>query len=178
MDKLGRWFHSFYPYLISLLVTYSLFRYYIDYRMPNFDKVLDGSITFSSIVVGFLGALLAILLSIKDSAIVQLIFNTKEKLTLKRYFHETFLIGFLVVIFSSIMHVLRGYDEKYVVILFYVWSFTTVSFIPLTYRIVGILMAVFFKANSTDARVRPGTDKSDMQDRVEREKKLRKNLSK
>ncbi|MDO8223950.1 hypothetical protein [Bacillus cabrialesii] len=65
-------------YIYPLIISGAVF---IDftYAVKNFDKVLDGAITFSSIVLGFLGALLGILISIKDSAIVSAIFESKEK---------------------------------------------------------------------------------------------------
>ncbi|WP_260286746.1 hypothetical protein [Peribacillus aracenensis] len=156
MIKFISWF---YPLFISIIVVVISIRFDFSYTVENFDKVLDGTITFSSIVVGFLGALLGILVSIKDSAIVKSIFDSKEKHTLKRYFNETFIMGFLVVILSCAMHVLRVYPSITTKVIFYIWLGLTCWFIPSTHRIVNILMSVFFKTNSKDKNERPESNK-------------------
>ncbi|ATO38745.1 hypothetical protein GTID1_17100 [Geobacillus thermodenitrificans] len=152
MDRLTKIIHYFVPLLIAQIVVFFLIKFGFDYRVSNFDKVLDGAITFSSIVVGFLGALLGILVSIKNSDIVSTIFESKERFTLKYYFNEAFTIGFLVVFLSCTMHVLRAKSSVTTDIIFYVWSIVTVAFVPSTYRIVSILMTVFFKSNIVISR--------------------------
>ncbi|MFD1708930.1 hypothetical protein ACFSCZ_19895 [Siminovitchia sediminis] len=152
MERFVIFFHKTYPFFIGCLVSGILFWLNIDYRIPNFEKVLDNATIFSSIVVGFLGALLGILVSIKDAEIVATIFETEEKHTLKSYFNETFLLGIIVVLFSSLMQVLRSYENSTTLIMFHLWVLISIWFIPSTYRIVNILMSVFFKVNNSKSR--------------------------
>lgn len=150
--------HLLPSFIIALLTAAALFFMGINSDIHNFDKVLDGAINFSSIVLGFLGALLGILLSIKDSEIVKAIFRNNGKSLLKYYFNESFITGLLVVILSSIMHIVRkdkGDPTLLADIMFYVWVTIVVFFIFSTYRIVNILMNVFFKANDNNAQTRP-----------------------
>jgi hypothetical protein len=149
---LGKIVSFAYPIIISLLSLVASYMLKINYKMPNYDKVLDGAITFSSIVVGFLGALLGILISIKDSAIVDKIFRSKERTTLRFFFYEPFVLGLLVVVSSAIMHVMRAYDDHSSTVTYYVWLLVTVWFIPSTFRVVNTLMSIFFVSNITTQR--------------------------
>lgn len=60
-----------YPPVISLIFVYLGFTLGFDYKVKNFDKILDSSIVFGSIVIGFLAALLGILVTIRDTDIVR-----------------------------------------------------------------------------------------------------------
>ncbi|WP_010502848.1 hypothetical protein [Paenibacillus elgii] len=172
MERVAKYFGWLYPLLLALIILAVAYKFGFNSKVKYFDKVLDGSITFSSIVVGFLGALLGILISIRDSSIVKAIFETNEKKTLKLYFQETFIIGFAVVIFSCTMHVMR--DESSVVTdwLFTAWILVAAWFIPSTYRIVSILMSVFFSSNISIDRPQ-GNKTEDPQTREQ----MRKNLT-
>ncbi|QZN77363.1 hypothetical protein MHB43_09190 [Paenibacillus sp. FSL H8-0317] len=161
-----------YPLLISLICMFFALRYGLTYKLPNFDKVLDGAITFSSIVVGFLGALLGILISIKDSEIVDKIFRSKEKQTIKFLFYEPFILGLLVVVTSALMHVMRAYENFSSEITFLVWFFVTVWFVPSTFRVVNTFMSVFFVSNNTSSRP-SGNIETDSVARQQRRDRLR-----
>ncbi|WP_281885716.1 hypothetical protein [Paenibacillus sp. YYML68] len=152
MERVTKFLGWFYPLLLALLLLALAFKFGFNSKVKYFDKVLDGSITFSSIVVGFLGALLGILMSIRDSLIVKAIFATNEKKTLKLYFQETFIIGFAVVISSCVMHVIREDISLLTDWIFTIWLLVVAWFIPSTYRIVSILMSVFFSSNNSSTR--------------------------
>jgi len=152
LDKLTKLLGLICPLLIAVLALLISIWFDFTYTVKNFENVLDGSITFSSIIVGFLGALLGILVSIKDSEIVKAIFATTEKYTLKYYFYETFIIGVLVVLLSCTMHVVREYHSVLTLGLFYAWMLFTVWFLPSSFRIISVLMSVFFKANNSSGR--------------------------
>lgn len=172
MAKLVKILYGFYPLIVAIIILWLSIKLNFTYDLKNFDKVLDGAITFSSIIVGFLGALLGILVSIKDSKIVQAIFETNERYTLKYFFNENFIIGLLVVIVSCIMQVLREYQTIWSSIFFYSWIVLFSWFLPSTYRIVNILMSVFFKTNSASVDSRPEGNRVDDQRREE----IRQNL--
>lgn len=170
MSKLLGWI---YPLGISVFLVFLLKLIGFDNSAHNFDKVLDAAVTFSSIVVGFLAALLGILVSIRNADIVKAIFEEKEHVTLKHYFNETFILGFLVIIFSSILYVLINEETNLVKVVFFGWNTFTFWFVISTYRIVSILMTVFFKSNDTNKRPESNT----VEDNEKREE-LKRNLSK
>ncbi|OME07842.1 hypothetical protein BSK64_06180 [Paenibacillus odorifer] len=161
-----------YPFIFGAASLYLAYRYDVTYKIPNFDKVLDGAITFSSIVVGFLGALLGILISIKDSEVVDSIFRSKEKSTLKYYFYEPFLLGLAVVVSSAFMHVMRAYDNRLSSdVTFYIWLLVTVWFLPSTFRVVNNFMSVFFASHINTGRP-AGNSETDLTRRQERRDRL------
>ncbi|MCY9508549.1 hypothetical protein M5W68_20575 [Paenibacillus larvae] len=170
---IGKVLSLIYPSMIALVCTTIAIKYKVTYKLPNFDKVLDGSITFSSIVVGFLGALLGILISIKDSEIVDKIFRSNERTTLKIFFYEPFLLGVFVVVTSAFMHVLRAYDTLFSGLIFYIWLFLTIWFFPSTFRVVNTFMSVFFVSNKSSVRPKSNveTDPFRRQELKERLKK-------
>lgn len=138
--------------IFGLVVTFAAYLIGFNHKVSNFDKVLDGSITFSSIVVGFLAALLGILMSIRDTEIVKELFRQKEIGTLKFYFNEALLLGFTTVILSGVLHVIRQKEGLVVVTTFYVWCVILFWFIGSTYRIVNILMNIFFRSHYRQSR--------------------------
>lgn len=166
-NSMVRGFHLIVPIIISGIFLTLFYYFGIDHQLKNFDKVLEGATNFSSIILGFLGALLGILLSIKDSEIVKTIFAEKGASWLKYYFSESFIVGLSVVIFSSVMQIFVEDKTIYAKILFYIWFFCVVYFICSTYRVVNILMTVFFKANDSNASVRPEGNR--IEDEAERE---------
>ncbi|OTW89022.1 hypothetical protein GVV68_16980 [Bacillus cereus] len=161
MGRILSWFSAF---LFGVVVTYIAHIIGFNHKVSNFDKVLDGSITFSSIVVGFLAALLGILISIRDTEIVKEIFRQNEIGTLKYYFNEALILGFITVILSGILHVVRGNTFLSVTIIFYVWSVGLFWFIASTYRIVHLLMNIFFKSHYNTRRPQPVEDDPDEQE--------------
>lgn len=161
-----------YPPVISLIFVYLGFTLGFDYKVKNFDKILDSSIVFGSIVIGFLAALLGILVTIRDTDIVREIVKRNQMNTLRYYYNETLLIGFTIVFTASTLHVLRETENLITLIVFYIWNLAVFWFVPSTYRIVSILMSVFFNANNSLER--PKSNKIDSKEREE----IRKNLTK
>lgn len=144
-----------FPIVLSLVISYLLINAGFNYNLKNFDKVLDGSITFSSIVIGFLAALLGVLVSIRDADIVRKIFSVREKQLFRYYFYETISIGFLVVIISAALHIFREFNSIITFFLFSIWSFVSFFFIFSAIRIIHVLMLVLFKSNEKDNSTRP-----------------------
>lgn len=169
---MGAFLEKLYPLIIGVCFALAAYFLQIDHTIKNFDDLLVSVITFGSIVTGFLGALLGILMSIRNSDIVKEIFNSHEKSTLKFYFYETFTLGFMLIILTSSMQILIGYEFAFTYYIYYLWIVISFAFIPSTYRIVNILLEIFFKSNNS--KNRPSSNVID--DRQEREE-LKKRLS-
>lgn len=71
------------------------------YQSKNINDALDAVITVSSLIIGFLGAVLPVIMSMKnDSKLVKYVFERdKDKLFLK-YIKQTLIVGVLVIIVS------------------------------------------------------------------------------
>lgn len=125
------------------------------------EKILDASITFSSIIIGFLSALLGIIFSIKNTEIIDSILNydyTRE--TFVEYFKKSIISGFFTIMLSSVLFLDElipnikiekiNYEIMLLKYLFILWCAVLTYFILSSYRIIDILMIVILdKSNTT-----------------------------
>lgn len=174
MKKIPKMLDVLYPMLIGIFALGCTIYFRVDYTIHKFEKVLDTMIIFSSIVTGFLAALLGILVSIRNSEIVKTLFSTKTKGIIKYYFYETFILGFSVVVVSGAMYVLTDYDFDFTIYFFYFWIMIVFWFFPSTYRIVSVLLSIFFRANNNNRNQRPSDNKVNAEERNEMKERLRK----
>ncbi|UTR05464.1 hypothetical protein MM326_15305 [Alkalihalobacillus sp. LMS6] len=141
-------------------------------EINQFDKILDASITFTSIAIGFIAALLGILITIKDSEIVKRIFEEDEHKSLKSWFYEAFIIGVLLLISTCINYVFLNDVNIWSTLFFYMWLSAIVWFAYSLFRIINVLMDVFFKSNDTE--MRPESNRYSDEERQEAKKRLKK----
>lgn len=129
---------------------------------------MDASITFTSIAIGFIAALLGILITIKDSEIVKRIFEEDEHKSLKSWFYEAFIIGVLLLISTCINYVFLNDVNIWSTLFFYMWLSAIVWFAYSLFRIINVLMDVFFKSNDTE--MRPESNRYSDEERQEAKK--------
>lgn len=146
---MGKIWERIYPWVAGMAAWLFLYSLKITPMVKGFEKVLDGVITFSSITIGFLGALLAIILSISKSEVIKHLYTYVDinngKDVFYRYFREVIMLGFFVVIFSIFMYVLKEkYPFPFGDFVFYLWAFSTACFIMSSFRIIRILMGALF----------------------------------
>jgi uncharacterized protein YacL len=147
-----------YPWLGSLIITPIL--YFVGFRpsLKGYEKVLDGVITFTSIVIGFLAALLAIILSISKSKIMRHLYEyldkqeTKGKGIFISFFRQSLLAGFILVLLSIWMYIIKEVSPTpiYGLVVFVIWMLLGIFFIFSSYRIIEILMITLFQASKED----------------------------
>ncbi|SMG58274.1 hypothetical protein [Paenibacillus aquistagni] len=144
-EKLLVFLEVSFPFLIAVLFTSIATSYGFNSKIDNFEKIIDGTITFSSILVGFIAALMGILVSIKDSDIVKHIFQVRGKRLFAYYLSETVILGFITVIASGVMY--PFIDKPDIILPFILWQFTIFWFLPSSMRIVLVMMLILFKSN-------------------------------
>lgn len=119
----------------------------------SLEKILDSTVTFSSITVGFVGALLGILFSIRNTEVIDLLFKSREKDTLKKYFKQNIISGIILVIVSMALYVKDDIDSIITInvknirlssIFFIIWGFLLFYMLTSTYRITSIMMHIIF----------------------------------
>lgn len=119
-------------------------------QLTRFEKILDGSITFSSILVGFLAAMMGVLVSIKESEVMKRIFDVRSKGLLAFYLSETIFLGFIVVVSTCIMYLFierTDYQTPFIV-----WQISLFWFVTSSIRIIIIMLFILFKSNVSEAR--------------------------
>lgn len=141
------------PWVLAGLGSFVVLRLNVSYNMDNFDKVLDSVITFSSIILGFLAALLGILITIRNSPIMREIHKEKQDGIIKYYFFESITCGFFVVITSTILHLAIEITNGLVQTLYIIWTFLVILFTLSSYRIITTLMRLLFKVDVGEERL-------------------------
>lgn len=136
------------PYIISLIFLVIAFLLDWTYKFNNYEKLLDSIITFSSIILGFIGVLLGILITIKDTKIMKGIYENNYQNSLKNYFYESIFFGFIVVVISTVMYL--SIDYQYKIFVFYIWLFVISMFLLSSFRLITTLMEILFKSNLED----------------------------
>lgn len=154
---------AWYPFVISfVLVLVSLVTPF-NAGTPHVDKMIDASINLASIVLGLLGALLGILISIKDSSLIAYIFSSVHQHTIYRYVRHSIFGAFLTIAFAAVSYVFVGDSSRISTlsqIIFFLWLFFGLFLLTSSYRIIDILM--YLLANKNVLPVRPeGTKLSD-----------------
>jgi hypothetical protein len=154
---MGQLWERHYPFILGLATTALLL--WLDFRpgVKGYEKVLDGVITFSSIVVGFLAALLAIILSISKSKVMKHLYehvhHANGKNLFLSYFRQAIFVGFVVVLLSIWMYIIKEHNPlpSYGFVGFVLWIFTGTFFVGASFRIVNILMKALFLESTTSA---------------------------
>ena len=142
----GYFWERLYPYIVGGAVSILCFKFDFDIRTNNnFEDLLSGLVTLGSIIIGFLGAILPIVLSMRnESAFVKYVFeNDKEKL-FSKYLKATMSLGIIEVLMSLLMYVRDSFPKKIGEFVYYWWIFVTISFIVATYRSMTCMVSLMF----------------------------------
>lgn len=163
VDKVKWFFERWLPVILGSLaacVSAHLVRQNGLSFYDDFAKILDSVITFSSIMVGFVGVLLGILFSIKDSVNIGLLFQRNERQTLLGFFKSSIVGGLALVVVSGLLYVHSHIDkvvhESASRFLFYSWIFLVFYVFAATYRIIRIMMFMIFDDDSNENMQREG----------------------
>lgn len=120
----------------------------IDASLPGLEKIVDGSINVTAIFLGFIVAALSILLSAKDSYLLNAIMKGEKKVELQSDFKFSIFIGLILIVFSFLMYPLIQ-KELYPVLtfenkFFYVWLFILLTFLIHILRFNLLLIELLF----------------------------------
>ena len=113
-----------------------------------FYRVLDAATVFSSITVGFMGALLGILYSMSNTDLIQGLFEYREdKKLLKSYFFRCIIAGILLAAVSTILYLKNYIHLVLLIVIILLWGFLLVYTFTCTYRILNIMLHIIFVEN-------------------------------
>lgn len=139
----------------------------------SFYRVLDATTVFSSIIVGFMGALLGILYSMSNTDLIQTLFEYREnKKLLKSYFFRCITAGICLAAVSTVLY-LKGYMHLVLlVVAMLLWGFLLVYTFACTYRILNIMLHIIFVENKNTSK-RPAAMKQSDDKREELKEKFK-----
>ena len=148
MDVIKYCFERIYPYIIAILLTKFIYSLEMDIMVnQNLNELLEGVITIDSIIIGFLGALLPVITSLKaESEFVKYVFEADKQNLFAKYIKATIQFGFISAGITLVMFLRDSIaNELAKVILLYFWIFVTIAFLALTYRCMGHMSTLMFE---------------------------------
>ena len=155
-------FENIYPFFLATIVT--LFYLLLDVEFKDsFEDILSASISFASIMLGFIGVLVALLFSLNRNKMKEYIFRDKHyKTRIRRYFTIPIETGFVFIMISLIMYlrqtllgieVLSMFIKYGIEVLSVVWIFTFIWFVVSSYRLMHIVLKIAFKGEQIEERI-------------------------
>lgn len=146
MQDLEYCFERIYPYVFALIVA--LLCKWLKINIMNdsgYGELLNGLITLDSIIIGFLGAVMPVILSMKnESKFVKYVFERDKENLFCKYLKATLLLGICNVAASLVQFVRSSLSMKMQLFMYYIWVFLSVSFLVATYRSMSRMITLIF----------------------------------
>lgn len=136
-----------YPHIIALLITVLLSIISFDpIQSKMIDSLIDGIVTLDSIIIGFIGAIIPIILSMKnESKLVKYVFDRDRDGLFKKYISETIGYGLLDVCVSLLIYTRDIIVAEYAMkIISFLFIYTFILFILATYRSMSCMLKLIF----------------------------------
>ena len=116
----------------------------------NLNSALDAVNTLTALIIGFLGAILPVILGMKnESKFVKYVFEKDEEKLFLKYIKITIVIGLLLVLTTISMYFVSLIQEKEQQSLLYIWMFLICLFLLSTYRSLSNMLNLIFSNDST-----------------------------
>lgn len=163
-----------YPYVFGVLIAYYMFKRKMNFiNDKNMDMALDGVNTTAALIIGFLGAMLPVILGMKnESKFVKYVFEKDSKKLFLKYIKSTLMSGLLLVAITVILYFRNSFIESYGKNIFFVWVFLLVCFLLCTYRsLSNMLNLVFAKDSELRKNLRKGNEIKKTSDEISLEEK-------
>ncbi len=150
MKNVGYVWERVYPYVIALVSVMA--SYFGNFNMmmdADFKELLNGLVTLDSIIIGFLGAIMPVILSMKnESKFVKYVFEKDKENLFCKYIKITVLLGICNVIVTLVLHVKLVISEKWRMYIYYAWVWMAIAFLVATYRSMSHMISLIFSRDS------------------------------
>ena len=167
MKEIKLFFERTYPYLIAAILCFVIKK--IDFVFvdnKNMDDLIDGIVMMESIVIGLIGAIIPVVLSMKnESKFVKYVFENDKKGLFRKYLTSTIGVGLLSMAFSLSLYIREEYEDKILYYMFFIWLFFIILFFVLTYRSMKYMIIIIFTPDtdtetaSNDMKIEEGVRK-------------------
>lgn len=140
-----------YPHVIAISLVIILKKAAIEpTNSSKIDSLIDGIITLDSIIIGFMGTIIPVILSMKnESKLVKYVFDRDKDGLFKKYISETIAYGLADICISLSVYirdvVTNVHIIKWIKILF---VYTFILFIVATYRSMSCMLRLIFTEDS------------------------------
>ena len=150
--KIAYLWERVYPHVIAFATTFVLDKLsFQPLKSMQIDSLIDGVVTLDSIIIGFLGAMIPVIISMKnESKIVKYIFDRDNDGLFKKYILETIAYGLLDVCISLSIYMRDIINfKKSSKILSIMFMYMFFVFVLSTYRSMSCMLKLLFVADTT-----------------------------
>lgn len=137
---------------ICIAILFTIIAVYVRCKFSlgaGFGKILDATVVFASIMVGFVGVLMGVLFSIRDADLIKLFFQSRGIKMLKRYFRENIISSIALVVLSIVLY-LKNYLGCFDWIVYTGWSYLLAFTLFSAVRIIHIIFHIVFAENDIE----------------------------
>lgn len=146
-EKCKYYFERFFPYFLAGVVVIVSKKFNLNFvYSTDFPKVLDASNTLVALIIGFLGAILPVILGMKnESKIVKYVFEKDRNRLFLKYLKATIFWGLFTLAINMTMYLAKDFTYTIVASVgYYIWLFLVVLFLALTYRSLRSMLDLVF----------------------------------
>ena len=131
---------KYWPIVLAIITAIiTLFAGWNLSSIRQFKDILSSVINISSILIGFLGAMMSVLAAVAGNRVLKRIKDSNATELLRSYFSQSVGSGFIVAIGSTIMNLFIECTDEYTRWLLVGWIFFVTYFLASAYRIMIVM---------------------------------------
>lgn len=173
MKKIAEIWERYYPFIIAIVFVGVAKVTNPDLCIiDDVDSILNSTISFVSIIIGFLGALVALIFSTDNKIMKTVIkdgyYSTRMKKFFLRPIQSGFMWVFLSIIFSfratlqNIFSTNKMDTDSMLRILKLIWLYLSIYFLVSSYRAISIILKITFTGSNTKDDVSKTTSEDEL----------------
>lgn len=141
------WIERVYPYIIAGCITIGTTVLKFDpLKSSNINEMIEGMVMLDSIIIGFIGAIIPVILSMKnESKLVKYVFEKDKDNLFRKYMSITIGIGLIDVTVSLLVYTKDIINQEWVLFglrIMFIYFF--VLFLLCTYRSMTCMLKLLF----------------------------------
>lgn len=155
MEKIKQSFEyyteRFYPYILGAVVVLVTKKLDINLLESNgLPNALDAVISMSTLIIGFLGTLIPIIIGLKsESEFVKKILENDENRLFQSYMRSTVLFGIVLILITIVLYFNDSISNEWLRDnIFHIWVGGLIIFSAQTYRSMSFSLQLIFKSGS------------------------------
>lgn len=147
MGKLFKLVSPFVGLLLVLLMKWFNFKYGITYdSLKGFSNILDSTVNFLSIVIGFYSAFYGMIISMQKTKFLKELSKSKHKNDLPKLLFNSLCSAFLCLILTIVMQSLIQYNLRITTVFYYMWFFLVGLFITYAFQTSMLSITMIFES--------------------------------